>query len=79
MSPSGYLVDNLASTMDNETHARMLRPVAGAYAMSTLVDFEPLVDSTSKMFMEQMRKRFADQGKECPLAKWLQMYAFDVM
>jgi hypothetical protein len=79
MSPSGYLVDNLASTRDNETHGRMLRPVAGAYAMSTLVEFEPLVDSTSKMFMKQMKNRFADQGKECPLDKWVQMYAFDVM
>ena len=79
MSPSGYLVDNLASTMDNETHARMLRPVAGAYAMSTLVEFEPLVDSTSKMFMTQMKNRFADLGKDCPLDEWLQMYAFDVM
>ena len=79
MSAAGYLVDNLASTRDNETHGRMLRPVAGAYAMSTLVEFEPLVDSTSRMFMKQMKNRFADQCKECPLDKWVQMYAFDVM
>lgn len=79
MSPSGYLVDNLASIMDNETHARMLRPVAGAYAMSTLVEFEPLVDSTSRVFMKQMKNRFADHDRDCPLDKWLQMYAFDVM
>ena len=79
MSPSGYLVDNLASTRSNETHGRMLRPVAGAYAMSTLMEFEPLVDSTSRAFMEQMKTRFVDPDKDCPLDKWLQMYAFEVM
>ena len=65
--------------MDAQTHARLLRPVANAYAMSTLVEFEPLDNSTSKMFMKQMKDRFADPKRECPLEKWVQMYAFDVM
>ena len=65
--------------MDEEKHAALRRPVAHAYAMSTLVEFEPLVDSTSKTFIKEMEDRFVRPGKECPLAKWLQMYAFDNM
>jgi hypothetical protein len=65
--------------MDEEKHTRLTKPVANAYAMSVLMDFEPLVDSTSRIFMEQMDKRFVRTSRECPLDRWLQMYAFDVM
>jgi hypothetical protein len=65
--------------MDEEKHTLLSKPIANAYAMSTLVDFEPLVDSTSRTFMEQMERRFVKPSKECPLDRWLQMYAFDVM
>jgi hypothetical protein len=47
--------------------------------MTTLVDFEPLVDSTTDLFIDQMRKLFVDTKVTCPLGDWLQMYAFDVM
>lgn len=46
--------------------------------MSTLVEYEPLVDSTSIVFMNQMEK-FAETGQVCPFSNWLQMYAFDVV
>lgn len=65
--------------MDEEEHARLRRPVANAYAMSTLVEFEPLVDSTFETFTKEMIERFAKTGEECKLDKWLQMYAFDIM
>jgi hypothetical protein len=65
--------------MDDDKHALLRRPVAHAYAMSTLVDFEPLVDSTSKVFMREIEHRFVRTGKDCPFSRWLQMYAFDVM
>jgi hypothetical protein len=65
--------------MDEQQHARLRRPVAHAYAMSTLVEFEPLVDSTSKEFMKIVNERFAKTGEICPLDRWLQMYAFDIM
>ena len=47
--------------------------------MSTVVEFEPLVDSTSRVFMRIINDRFAKAGKICPLDQWLQMYAFDIM
>jgi len=47
--------------------------------MSTLVEYEPLVDSTSRAFVHQITTRFVQTGQECDLARWLQMYAFDIM
>lgn len=59
-------------------HRDLRRPVAHTYSMSTLVEYEPLVDSTSIVFMNQMEK-FAETGQVCPFSNWLQMYAFDVV
>ena len=65
--------------MDEDAHAKIRRPVAHAYALSELLEYEPLVDSTSAFFMKQMDQRFAISGQVCDLSQWLQMYAFDVM
>lgn len=40
---------------------------------------EPPVNSTSKVFIREIENPFILPRKECDLAKWLQMYAFDVM
>lgn len=75
----GTVLENISSTRSEEVHRNLRRPVAHAYALSTLVEYVPLVDSTSIVFMKQMEERFASTGQECPLSRWLQMYAFDVM
>lgn len=56
--------------------------MSNAYAMSTLVTFEPLVDTTTVAFLEQLKKRFAgrsDGEGTCDFGVWLQYYAFDVI
>ncbi|OAP62534.1 hypothetical protein AYL99_01761 [Fonsecaea erecta] len=70
------------STTDEKFHAKLRKAVSNAYAMSTLVQFEPLVDSTTLAFLGQLEERFA--GKTgvagiCDFSKWLQYYAFDVI
>jgi hypothetical protein len=50
--------------------------------MSTLVKFEPLVDSTTEAFLKQIKERFAnrrDDSGVCDFGNWLQYYAFDVI
>lgn len=50
--------------------------------MSTLVTFEPLVDTTTVAFLDQLKQRFCGlpgtQGT-CDFGTWLQYYAFDVI
>ena len=53
-----------------------------AFALSTLVQYEPFVDTTVRLFLEQINERFAN--KERPdgvidFPTWLQYYAFDVI
>jgi hypothetical protein len=64
--------------MDEAKHGRIRRPIANAYAMGSVLQYEPLVDSSSRTFMNVMGERFAGEGKEaCDFSKWPQMYAFD--
>ncbi|KAF2802374.1 cytochrome P450 [Mytilinidion resinicola] len=75
----GTVLENVSSTRDEARHSILRRPVAHAYSLGTLVEFEPLVDSTSLVFFKEVEERFARTGKECELSKWVQMYAFDII
>jgi hypothetical protein len=75
----GTVLDNVSSTRDEKKHSDLRRAVANAYSLGTLIDYEPLVDSTTRCFFEQLEARFVETGEECPLSKWVQMYAFDIM
>ncbi len=55
------------------------KPIAGIYSMSNIVSFECYVDSTMRVFSDQLDKLFVQTGDVCDLSKWLQMFAFDVM
>jgi len=78
----GSSLQSLFNTTDEQFHARLRRAVSNAYAMSTLVNFEPFVDSTSTEFLKQLKHRYADRPGAsgiCDLGSWLQYYAFDVI
>ncbi|KAM0273135.1 hypothetical protein ACHAQH_008484 [Verticillium albo-atrum] len=70
------------NTTDEKFHAKLRRAVSSAYSMSTLVNFEPLVDSTSEEFLRQLKHRFTRNEQangELDFGQWLQFYAFDVI
>jgi hypothetical protein len=75
----GRPLENLFNTLNEDFHATIRRPVAGAYSMTTLLKYEPFVDTTSQVFLRRLKELFVDTGKVCDLGIWLQYYAFDVM
>ncbi|CAK1355293.1 Pisatin demethylase [Cercospora beticola] len=75
----GERLQSLFSTKDEDFHAKYRRCVNNAFAMSSLVGYEPLVDSTMNAFIEQTRKRYAETGESCRFSRWLQFFAFDVI
>jgi hypothetical protein len=66
-------------TVDEAQHAAMKRPIAQAYSLSTLVEFEPFIDSTTAVLFSRLDELFANSNKICDLGEWLQFYAFDVI
>ncbi|EME49031.1 cytochrome P450-like protein [Dothistroma septosporum NZE10] len=75
----GERLQSLFSTKDEDYHAKYRRCVNNAFSMSSLVGYEPLVDSTMSAFIEQTRTRYCDTGKSCQFSAWLQRFAFDVI
>ncbi|GME25238.1 cytochrome p450 [Neofusicoccum parvum] len=75
----GHRIWSLFSTKDEDWHAKYRRCINGAFAMSALVSYEPLVDSTVNYFLDQTDKLFASSGEVCNFNRWLQFFAFDVI
>ncbi|KAI6867230.1 benzoate 4-monooxygenase cytochrome-like protein P450 [Hortaea werneckii] len=75
----GQRAPSLVFATDEAQHARMKRPIAQSFSLSTLVEFEPLIDSTAAVFLSRLDELFAHTGKTCDLGQWLQWYAFDVI
>ncbi|OQE74566.1 hypothetical protein PENNAL_c0079G11318 [Penicillium nalgiovense] len=75
----GRPLSTLFTSTDEKFHAKLRRAVHGAYAMSTLVQFEPYVDSTIRALIRQIEIKFADKQEICNFGQWLQYYAFDVI
>ncbi|KAF2031006.1 pisatin demethylase [Setomelanomma holmii] len=78
----GVPLVTLFTSTDEIFHAKLRRAVNNAYAMSSLVQFEPLVDSTIAEFLVQMRSRnFVHNGVSTifDFGEWLQYFAFDVI
>ncbi|CEJ86197.1 hypothetical protein VHEMI04036 [[Torrubiella] hemipterigena] len=76
---NGRRLQSLFSAQDEAYHARYRRCVNSAFAMTSMVGYEPLVESTLDIFIEQTRRRYAATGSHCDFSRWLQFFAFDVI
>lgn len=47
--------------------------------MSSLVNYEPLVNSTLTYWLDKTEQMFANTGNSCNFSQWLQFFAFDVI
>ncbi|KAJ0142276.1 Uncharacterized protein HZ326_14890 [Fusarium oxysporum f. sp. albedinis] len=79
INKSGKRLITLFTSQDEKFHSQLRRSVSNAYAMSTLVQFEPFVDSTTTEFFKQLDQRYANQNDILDFGTWLQYYAFDVI
>lgn len=75
----GNTLESLFSTTDNDFHSQFRRCVNSAFSMSALVQYEPFVDNTTKLFLEKTKQLFVDNPESCDFTRWLQFYAFDVI
>ncbi|RSL84184.1 hypothetical protein CEP52_016503 [Fusarium oligoseptatum] len=75
----GHRLASLFSTTNNDFHSQFRRSVNSAFSMSALVQYEPFVDNTTKLFLNQTEKLFAGKPEGCDFTQWLQFYAFDVI
>ncbi|KAL1846513.1 hypothetical protein Plec18170_009091 [Paecilomyces lecythidis] len=70
------VVPTVFSIRNEAAHTALKRPVAHAYAMSSLLELEPMADECCRIFEEKLDSM---QDKPFDLGVWLQWYAFDVI
>ncbi|KAF4625151.1 hypothetical protein G7Y89_g13018 [Cudoniella acicularis] len=76
---NGKRLDSSLSVRDPKAHAAMHKPIAKAYSMTTLTDYEPLVDQMITKLLEQLREKNVGENKICDIGLWMRLYAFDVI
>ncbi|KUJ11615.1 cytochrome P450 [Mollisia scopiformis] len=79
---NGKALESLFNTTDNKFHAKIRRAISSTYATSTIVQFEPLVDSTISTFLDQLDERYVGKDGDagiCDFSIWLHYFAFDVI
>ncbi|KAF6802045.1 cytochrome P450 oxidoreductase [Colletotrichum sojae] len=67
---------DLFAERDDGIHAAQRRLVTRPYAMSSLKELEPYVDSAIHFFLNKMDSMV---GRTVDMGKWVQLYAFDVI
>ncbi|KAI0542541.1 putative benzoate 4-monooxygenase cytochrome P450 [Xylaria digitata] len=75
----GAVLPGIFATQDENLHRMLKRPIAAVYSMSNLVSFEPLVDRTIEVLLQELDRRFVQSGEACDFGTWLQYFAFDVI
>ena len=75
----GVRLPSLFSTRDEQYHSTLKRSVNSYFSMTALVQYEPLVDDTTTVFLEQTDNLYSSKNATCNFAQWLQFYAFDVI
>ena len=76
---NGKRAASLVAVTDESQHAKSKRLIAHAYSLSTLVEYEELVDRTTDVFLQTLEERFASTDKVLDLGRYLQFFAFDVI
>ncbi|KIV87318.1 hypothetical protein PV11_02873 [Exophiala sideris] len=76
----GSLLHGRFNLTDEKHHSKPLRAVNDAFSMTTLVQFEPLVESSTIEYSRKLSRRCAGQEAGiCDFGQWLQFYAFHVI
>jgi hypothetical protein len=70
----GRTIPTLVTTKDSQAHSAMKRPIASAFAMSSMVKYEPIMDDVISFFVRRLSEEFVagSQRKSCDIDKWIQ-------
>lgn len=78
----GVIYSTLFSTTDQQWHDAVRRSVSGAFSMTTMVQYEDMVNDTIAVFFKQLEARFAGkQGEDgiVDFPKWMHFFTDDAI
>lgn len=75
----GQRLSNMFSTLDENFHTMISRPIKNLYSMTRALDIEPHIDTTIKELIDSLEKRFVKPASTCDIAEWVTFFAWDNM
>jgi cytochrome P450 len=69
---------NMFSEPRLDNHAKIRRPLAQLYSQTTLLSYEPFVDTCTSILLKRFGE-YAKEGKTLDVREMMQFYAFDVI
>jgi hypothetical protein len=75
----GEVLQSLFGTQDQDYHMKLRRTVSNAFSMTSLVQYEPRVNDTVRVFLQRTEELYARSRSPCNFIRWLQFFAFDVI
>lgn len=79
----GVVLQSLFGTQDQDYHMRLRRTVSSAFSMTSIMQYEPRVNETVRVFLAQTERLYANTPDTpdivCNFVLWLQFFAFDVI
>lgn len=79
---NGKVMESLGNTSSKTIHAKLKRPIAGLYANSNVIAYQPRVEDTIRYFLKRLDQEFiqgANAGRACDIDNWVQYFAFDIL
>jgi cytochrome P450 len=73
----GQPLPMLISAIDAKLHAKLRRPVAGAYSLTTLLQSEDVADECINKLIQGLATKHASSNEACSLDRWMHFLAFD--
>lgn len=68
---NGKIVEGIADTRDRKLHARLKRPIANAYSMTSAASAEVSVDNTIRYFLKRLNEEFVQTKLPCDVDRWV--------
>lgn len=73
---NGKTIPTLTTLKDRRDHAAYKKPVAIAYSMTSLTQFEPYLDEMIRVLIRELKERFISEDQDgtrrCDIHNWLQ-------
>ena len=71
---NGHRIQNIFNTQDQHFHSKYTKPIGQFWALSKVLEQEPLMDETLQKFTDKLATEFTDGGNAdmvCMMDKWL--------
>ena len=75
---NGKRLESSLSIRDPRVHHSMHKPIANAYSLTAMMDYEALVDEMIIKLLAQLQKKITGKNEICDIGLWMRLCMYSV-